>query len=61
MLALNTDTQIQVCVIKEPYRLQKFIPFKCLQMSSLNYGPQLILPENLVKLKVLIIIRPNLP
>lgn len=63
MLALNTDTQIQVCVIQEPYRLQKLsLSNLSLQMSNLNHGLKiLILPENLVKLEVLIIIGPKLP
>lgn len=54
--------KIQVLVIQEPYRLQKLsLSHSSLQISHLNHGLQLILPENLVELKVSIIIRPNLP
>lgn len=62
MLALNTNTEVQVHVIQEPYRLQKLrLSHSSLQMSHLNHGLQLILPENLAELKVSLIIRLNLP
>lgn len=51
-----------VIQIPEPYKLQKLsLSNPSLPMSSLNHGlPLLILPENLVKLQITIIINPNL-